>query len=87
MIDFAVLIEVVGWIGSFEVLIAYGLNMYQRMRSDSLAFTLLNLTGGIFLIIYTIYKEAYPNTFINIVWTVIAALALGRLFMRRSSKG
>lgn len=71
-----ILIDVLGWAGSFAVVIAYGLNSYQKLRSDSIVFYLLNLVGGIFLIVYSCYKAAYANTFINIVWVIIAVPAL-----------
>lgn len=77
------LVEIIGWIGSVEILLAYGLNSYQKIRSDSLAFSLLNLTGGLFLMLYTIYKDAYANTFVNLVWVVIAVIALGRHYHRQ----
>ncbi len=70
------LIEILGWLGSIEVVAAYGLNSSQRLKSDSLTFQLLNLTGALFLIINSVYKEAYPFTFINSVWTVIALVAI-----------
>ncbi len=70
------LIDMLGWVGSVEVVAAYGLNSYQKIKSDSLTFQLLNLTGAIFLIINSIYKEAYPFTFINTVWSVIAMMAI-----------
>lgn len=78
-------IEVLGWIGSFEVLLAYGLNSYQRLRSDSLAFYLLNLTGGAFLILYTVYKGAFASAFINIVWVIIAVIALVQYYRKSNS--
>jgi hypothetical protein len=80
--DLDLLVEVIGWIGSIEILLAYGLNSYQKIRSDSLAFSLLNLTGGLFLMIYTIYKDAFANTFVNLVWVVIAVIALARWVKR-----
>ena len=80
------LVEIIGWIGSVEILLAYGLNSYQKIRSDSLAFSLLNLTGGIFLMVYTIYKDAFANTFVNMVWVIIALIALARFFRRKSIK-
>jgi hypothetical protein len=43
-----------------EVIAAYALNSYQKVKSDSITFQVLNLTGAIFLIINSIYKEAYP---------------------------
>lgn len=70
------LIDILGWVGSVEVVAAYGLNSYQKIKSDSLTFQLLNLTGSAFLIVNSLYKEAYPFTFINSVWAVIALAAI-----------
>lgn len=80
------LIDIIGWIGSIEVIAAYGLNSYQKIKSDSLFFQLLNLTGGIFLIINTLYYCAYPSTFINIVWVVIASVALFKIARKKQNK-
>lgn len=76
-------IDIIGWIGSIEVLIAYGLNSYQKIKSDSLLFYLLNLTGGVFLVIYTIEKSAFASAFINVVWVVIAVIALIKFYQNR----
>lgn len=75
-------IEAIGIIGAIEVLIAYGLNSYQKLRSDSIVFYLLNLTGGILLVMYSIYKEAWASMFINVVWVVIALIGLAKLYQR-----
>jgi hypothetical protein len=80
------LIEIIGWVGSAAVLLAYGLNTYQKLKSDSMTFYLLNFVSGILLIIYTIYKEAFANTFINAVWAVIAGVAIVKFFIDRKSK-
>ncbi len=76
------LIDVIGWIGSVEVIAAYGLNSYQKIKSNSLLFQALNLTGGFFLIINTIYYHAYPSAFINVVWVIIASIAVVQLFRK-----
>lgn len=76
-------IDIIGWIGSLMVLTAYGLNSYQKIKSDSFLFLTLNLTGGIFLIIYTVYYTAYANTFINVVWVIIAIPALIKLLSKK----
>jgi FtsH-binding integral membrane protein len=80
------LIEVIGWAGSIAILVAYGLNSYQKITSSSLTFTLLNLFGGLMLIGYTIYKDALPNTFVNLVWVIIAIIALAKNIQQRTSK-
>ncbi len=76
------LIDILGWVGSVAVIAAYGLNSYQKMKSDSYIFLTLNFVGGIFLIIYSYYYLAYATTFINVVWVIIAVPALIRLFRK-----
>lgn len=71
--------------GSLLIVAAYGLNSYQKLKSDSLLFYALNILGGIFLIVYSVNKAAYANTFVNIVWVVIAIPALIN-FLRKTSR-
>jgi hypothetical protein len=78
------LVDVLGWIGSVAVIAAYGLNSYQKIKSDSYLFLILNLIGGIFLIVYSFYYTAYANTFINVVWVIIAIPALIKLISKTS---
>ena len=73
------IVDILGWIGSVAVIAAYGLNSYQKIKSDSYLFLTLNLVGGIFLIVYSYYYTAYANTFINVVWVIIAVPALIKL--------
>ena len=74
--------DALGWIGSLCVVVAYGLNSYQKLKSNSLIFYALNLVGGIFLIIYSNYKGAYANTFINVVWVIIAITAMLKVIFK-----
>ncbi|CAN5348054.1 hypothetical protein BH09BAC3_BH09BAC3_08430 [soil metagenome] len=77
--------EILGWAGAAAVIAAYGLNSYQKIKSDSIIFQLLNLVGGLFLIVYTIYLEAFASTFINIVWVIIAVSAIAKIFFTRKA--
>jgi hypothetical protein len=77
------IIDIIGWTGSIAVIAAYGLNSYQKIKSDSLLFLLLNLFGGIFLVVYSVYYTAYATTFINVVWVIIAIPAVIQ-FIRKS---
>jgi uncharacterized membrane protein len=81
------LIDIIGWTGSVMVIAAYGLNSYQKLDSKSLMFLLLNLFGGIFLIVYSYYYSAFANTFINVVWVIIAVPALVSYVNRRRQAG
>ncbi|HNR74671.1 MAG TPA: hypothetical protein PKH83_06595 [Cyclobacteriaceae bacterium] len=75
-------ITALGWIGSVAVIAAYALNSLQKIKSNSTGFQLLNLTGAVLLIINSIFKEAYPFTFINSVWAVIALVSLFRIKLK-----
>jgi len=77
------LIHILGWVGSIMVITAYGLNSYQRLASDSVTFLVLNLVGGILLVIYSAYLTAFANTFINVVWVIIAVPALIKNLLRK----
>ena len=76
-------VEALGWIGAVEVIIAYAFNSSGKMRSDSVTFQILNLTGAIFLIINTWYNAAYPSMVINVIWTGIALAALVRIYKKK----
>jgi hypothetical protein len=76
--------DALGWLGSICVILAYGLNSYQKLKSDSWIFYAMNLIGGILLIIFSFYKDAYPNVFINVVWVLIAIPGLFKVLTQRS---
>ncbi|MCB0493523.1 MAG: hypothetical protein KDC93_14040 [Cyclobacteriaceae bacterium] len=73
------LIDILGWVGSVEVILAYGLNSYQKINSSSLLFQTLNLTGALFLIANTVYYGAFPSAVINVIWVLIAIPAIFRI--------
>ena len=79
------LVDIIGWIGSIEVILAYGLISYHKITAKSMGYQLLNLTGGAFLVINTVYYGAYPSTAINVVWLVIASFAIASIL--RSKQG
>ena len=75
-----IIIDILGWTGSVLLLTAYGLNSFQRIKSNSLLYLVLNLISGIFLAIYAYYYTAFAATFINVVWILIAIPALYKYF-------
>jgi DNA integrity scanning protein DisA with diadenylate cyclase activity len=70
------LIEALGWIGAILIVGAYYLNIVGKIKSNSISYILCNLIGGIFFIVHTLVHKAYPSMVINIVWVVIALVAL-----------
>lgn len=76
-------VDIIGWVGSFEVVTAFALINSRKLTSLSPAYQWLNLTGAIFLIINTVYYGSYPTTFINLVWVGIAIAGLWKIWKAR----
>jgi hypothetical protein len=72
------IIDIIGWIGSVMVVLAYGLNIWKKMASDSIRYYLLNIAGSGCLIANTLYHHALPSAGVNIIWVGIAVLAMYR---------
>ena len=75
-------IDILGWIASISILTAYALNSYQKIKSDSYTFLILDIIGGVCFVIYTFYLKAYANTFLNVVWVIIAIPALMKVIKK-----
>ena len=77
------IIDFMGWAGSLALILAYLLNSVNMLKSQSFAYQFMNFLGGGFLIINTLYYGAYPSSFLNIIWAIIAGFYLLRLKQKR----
>ena len=71
-----ILVDFAGWAGAILILIAYILISTGKVKKDNKYYHLLNLVGSILFVYNTVYKEAYPSAFVNIVWFFIAVMGL-----------
>jgi len=70
------ILDIIGWVGSALVVLAYALNMYKKLAADALPYYLLNIVGSGCLIANTIYHHAIPSAVVNVIWVFIALLAM-----------
>jgi hypothetical protein len=75
--------EVIGWLGAACVLWAYYLISSGKITGESLFFQWINFIGAIMLIVHTLYVEAYPSAFVNIVWLLISIMGLWKLYRKK----
>ena len=68
--------DAVGWLGAAFLLVAYAMVSYKKLEADSAIYQLLNIIGSIFLVANTIFYRAYPSSFVNVIWAVIAILSI-----------
>ena len=73
------LVNVIGWAGASMVLLAYALVSNAKVEASSFGYQMLNLLGGAGLAVNTFYFGSYPSTALNLVWMLIAIVALWRV--------
>ena len=64
-------VDIIGWIGSILIVVAYWMISMGRFKSDSRLYQGMNIVGSIFLVINTVYYHAYPSSALNVVWAMI----------------
>jgi hypothetical protein len=69
-------IDLIGWIGSALVVIAYALNIYKKLDATSVTYYILNIFGSACLILNTLYHQAIPSAVVNMIWIIIAIIAM-----------
>jgi hypothetical protein len=78
-------VEVVGWAGAALILLAYLLVTVGRLTGQSTAFQWMNLFGAAGFVINGWWHRALPSAYLNVVWMLIAGVALWRLWKRKGS--
>jgi hypothetical protein len=71
-----ILVEVFGWYGTLAIVIAYALNSFSVLASNSFVYQSLNLTGALGIVAISFYKKTYQPGVLNLVWALIAAVTI-----------
>jgi len=72
------IIEIIGWIGMFLVLLAYFLITWKKVDRESKLYHSMNLIGAILLGTNSTINGAYPSSFLNVIWILIAVYGLSK---------
>jgi len=56
---------VIGWIGALLYIIAYFLISIKKLQADQVIFQLLNILGGVCLVVNSLHQSDYPSVFTN----------------------
>ncbi len=82
----SLLFDVLGWIGALLLLSAYGLVSFKKIEPDSPTYQWMNITASVLLLVNTMFYGAYPSSFVNAAWAVIAFVAILSIW-RKYGKG
>jgi hypothetical protein len=79
-------IEIVGWAGASLILLAYLLLSAGRLTGQSLLYQAMNVVGAAGFIVNGWWHGALPSAVLNIIWMMIGAIALWRIFSARQGE-
>lgn len=72
--------EICGWYGMLALIIAYFLVSFGWLDGQGFIFQVINLTGGIGLLIVATSKGVVQSVILNFFWAIIGLVAIVRLF-------
>ncbi|MDD4937673.1 MAG: hypothetical protein PHX34_01505 [Candidatus Shapirobacteria bacterium] len=75
-------LEFFAWYGTVVTLLAYFLNSFQLLKSNSLLFQLANLTGSLGLALFSFTKNVYQSAIVSAIWFIIALISIFHIFLR-----
>lgn len=73
------IIEIFGWYGTTAIVLAYALTSFSVLEPTNIWYQILNGTGAIGIVMVSFHKKAYQPGVLNIIWAIIALVAIERI--------
>ncbi len=73
-------IDFIGFIGVFLILIAYFLNLNNKLQSNDLKYLVMNFTGASLACFASVLLEYIPFVVLEGTWAVVSLFALIKYF-------
>jgi len=77
-----VIIEIIGWYGTLAIVTGYILVSFNIIDAKSFFYQILNLTGALGIVGISLYKRTYQPAVLNVVWSLVALIALVSIAVR-----
>ena len=73
--------ELCGWYGMSALILAYFLVSFSLINSDGIIYQLLNITGGVGILIDAASKRVVQAVILNFFWAIIGIVAILRIIL------
>lgn len=74
-------VELLGWYGMLALMTGYFLVSFSLINGDGIIYQLLNLTGGLGLLVVAAAKGVTQSVILNSFWAIIGVVAIVRIFL------
>ena len=75
--------DITGSIGVFILLLAFALNLFNKISKENLVYILMNIVGGGLACVASYLINYVPFIILEVVWTLVSIGALVRLYMNK----
>lgn len=76
------IVDLLGFVGVSLILIAYFLNLNNKIDPDDIRYILMNLIGAILACLASMLMKYYPFVLLEGTWTVVSFIALIKYFKK-----
>ncbi len=73
-------LELFGWYGTAAIILAYALVSFSFVEPTNVWYQILNVTGALGILAISFHKRTYQPAVLNLIWAVIALVALWKTF-------
>jgi hypothetical protein len=75
--------DIVGTVGVAVIVITYILLQIEKIRSDQLAYSILNASGASLILISLYYDFNFPSFVVEFFWLLISLFGIGKYLLRK----
>ncbi|MEM6997762.1 MAG: hypothetical protein AAF413_02510 [Patescibacteria group bacterium] len=75
-----IIIEAIGWLGVVMIIGAYALSIFELIAISDRSYIGMNIAGSLGLIASSLHKKDMQPVALNIVWLIIALVAIMRSY-------
>ncbi len=77
--------DILGTLGVAIIILTYVLLQLERVRSDQLAYSVLNAAGALLILISLYYAFNFPSFVVEFFWLLISLFGIAKYLLRRRS--
>ena len=77
--------DAIGIIGVAIILVVYYLLQVERMKSDELIYSVINLVGALLIVVSLLYSFNLASFIIEIFWIAISLVGIVRYYQKRAA--
>ena len=75
--------DFVGSFGVFIIILTYVLLQAEKIRSETLLYSVLNAVGASLIIVSLLYSFNFPAFIVEFFWLLISLFGIGKYFLRK----